>query len=152
MAVDPGSIMDTLLSAIAGGGATVAAGWKVLTALIDKAVSGLRDETKTMIKESNLEIRDKLDDMFDKINECAAKCEVLTKSDNQAQLNLLKNMHELAEKTADWREKLRAEFVNQDALELRVMRIINEHCKNCIKGQSLVNEHYRLCSKDKDDR
>jgi hypothetical protein len=152
MAVDPGSIMDTVLSALAGGGATVAAGWKVLSALIDKAISNLREETKTMVKESNLEIRDKLDDMVDKINECSVKCEILEKSDNQTQLNLLKNMHDLADRTADWREKLRAEFINQDALELRVMRIINEHCKNCSKGQGLVNEHYRQCSKEKGDK
>lgn len=152
MAVDPGTLIDTILSALAGGGATVAAGWKVLSALIDKAISSLRDETKTMLKESNLEVRDKLDDITDKLNDCCDKCDRLEKADTQIQITLLKNVHEIAEKTADWREKLRSEFINQDALELRVMRIINEHCKNCIKGQNLVNEHYRICTKDKDQK
>jgi transcriptional regulator with XRE-family HTH domain len=55
----------------------------------------------------------------------------LEKSDGVAQIELLRALKEMAEKSNEFRDALRMEFLSKDAADGKIIKIINEHCRNC---------------------
>lgn len=73
----------------------------------------------------------RIDRMADIMDEHGMTCRKLESADTQTKINLLENFAAMGQKSQDFREQLRSEFVSKDNVDGRILKALSEHCRNC---------------------
>lgn len=120
--------------ALTGGGSALTVSG-IVCGLAKGWISGVAEnaaaEVIKPLEKSIDNIQDQIERIQDTMEEHGMICKKLESADGQTQINLLKHFQDMAEKSADFRDDLRHEFVTKDALDGRILRMISEHCRDC---------------------
>ena len=117
----------------AGGGAGIA--YRLASALLkgiakDAAEEAVRSASASQAIELD-RMAARLDSMADTMEDHGMTCRKLESADTQTKISLLENFAAMGQKSQDFREQLRTEFVSKDAVDGRILKALSEHCRNC---------------------
>ena len=127
-----GEVVGSVLLGGAGGAGIV---YRIAAALLKGIAKEAADEAVKSASASQsgelASMAARLDNMADTMEEHGMICRKLENADSQTKYNLLQNMQSMGEKSNEFREQLRSEFVSKDAVDGRILKALAEHCRHC---------------------
>jgi hypothetical protein len=129
--MDVDSMTGLGTGAVTGVGGTIVALKWFISSAVEPIRSEMREDFRRIVAEAEEEFDERFDALAEKVALSISTISKLEKSDGVAQIELLKALKEMAEKSNEFRDALRMEFLSKDAADGKIIKIINEHCRNC---------------------
>jgi hypothetical protein len=129
--MDVDSMTGLGTGAVTGVGGTIVALKWFISSAVEPIRSEMREDFRRIVAEAEEEFDERFDALAEKVALSISTISKLEKSDGVAQIELLRALKEMAEKSNEFRDALRMEFLSKDAADGKIIKIINEHCRNC---------------------